>query len=56
MRDLRVLARYLAPCRRDFAAAGAHIDDIIRIADHVKIVFNHNNGRVVFNQSLKNAE
>ena len=38
------------------AAARAHVNDIIRAADDIKIVFDHNDGRAVCNQRLENAE
>ena len=38
------------------AAARAHVNDIIRAADDIEIVFDHNDGRAVCNQRLENAE
>ena len=36
--------------------AGSHINDIVGISDHVKIVLDNDDGRTVVQQRLKNAE
>jgi len=39
-----------------FPAAGAHIDDIVGVVDHVQIVLNDDNGRTAVQQGLENAQ
>ena len=39
-----------------FPAAGAHIDDIVGVVDHVQIVLNDDNGRAAVQQGLENAQ
>ena len=38
------------------SAAGAHIDDIVGVSDHVKVMLDDDDGRAVVQQRLKNTE
>ena len=46
----------LATIRRARVSAGAHIDDIVGVSDHVKVVLDDDDGRAVIQQRLKNTE
>ena len=39
-----------------FAAARPHINDIVRAADHVQIMFDHDHGRSLTDQCVKYAQ
>ena len=39
-----------------FAAARSHVDHIVRIFDHIQVVFNDDNGRTVMKKRLKDAQ
>ena len=56
----RVFYCLRCPCGNDRAAVGAaagtHINDIVRIAYHIKIMFNDDHGCSMFDQCLEDAE
>ena len=43
-------------CPPASAAARSHVDYIVRIFDHIQVVFNDDNGRTVMKKRLKDAQ
>ena len=37
-------------------AAGTHINEVVRVADHIQVMLNDNDGGSVLNQGLEHAE